>query len=217
MDSVAALLNDTQMQQFSYAVQLPYIKRAFRELREELQLSNVPQTNKVESILSIPAGMTEISSLTIPPLPLDLIEIRQIYSRNAGVGGWIPLVKSEYLSVIWDDIEINSFTGWAWNGNSIRLAASNQINDLKLEYISQGAAIVDENSQISVINGRSFLESRTAALCAQYIGEDKPRADDLNIDATMALERLIMIETKSKQSIVVRRQPFRAAWKSRGF
>lgn len=217
MDSAAALLNDTQKQEYTYAVQLPYLKRAFRELREELQLGNVPITNKVGTVLTIPAGVVEISATTIPGLPPDLVEIRQLFSRHAGTGSWIPMSRHEYLSFPLDNVTVGYFNGWAWSGNSIRLSPSNQINDLKIDYISEGTNVVDENSAIPVINGRTYLESRTAALCAQYIGEDKPRADDLNVDASIALERIVMIESKAKQTIMTRRQPFRAGWKSRGY
>lgn len=216
MDTAASLNNDSNKQVLTYAVQLPYVKRAFRELREELQLNNVPVTSRVDTMLSLTAGDTEVSFVTTPALPQDLIEIRQLWERPAGVNPWIPMTKVETLPYVLDGVPTANFLIYSWQDNKINLLETTQNNDLKVDYIAELTDIVDQNTNIGVINGRSFLESRCAALCAQYIGEDKPRADDLNEDAVMALDRLIIIEVKAKQSIFTRRKPFRQSWKNRG-
>lgn len=216
MDAAASLNNDGAKQVYTYAVQLPYIKRAFRELREELQLQNIPITSSVGTLLTIPTGVTEVSFVTTPALPQDLIEIRQLWESPAGLNTWTPMTKVETLPYSLQNASTANFLIYSWQNNHINLLATNQVNDLKIDYIAELTDIVDENTTIGVINGRSFLESRTAALCAQYIGEDKPRADDLNKDAIEARDRLVIIEAKAKQSITTRRRPFRQSWKNRG-
>jgi hypothetical protein len=115
-----------------------------------------------------------------------------------------------------DGVEYYSFNIWAWEGNAIHLLPCVQSNDLKIDYIKQLPNIVDQNSIIGIINGQSFLEYRTAALLAQFIGQNESRASELNGNAGNAIERVLGIENKAKQAIMTRRLPFRANWKRRG-
>ena len=216
MVTTRALLNDTQNQLFTNNVQLPYLKKAFRELREYCQLNNVPVTSLVSTALSIPANTSEVSYVSIPSLPQDFVEPRQLWERSAGTDPWIPLQRVETLPYSLDGQPAGSFMLFAWQDNKIKLFPCNRVNDLKMDYISQLAEVVDENTTIPIINGQTFLENRCAALCAQYVSEDKERSNDLNTEAEEALYRLTSIESKGKQAILYRRRPFRQAYKSRG-
>lgn len=217
MTAAAALLNDQAMQTFTYAVQIPYLKMALGELREYMQLANVPVTNRVDSILQIPAGTTEISFITTPALPTDLIEVQQCWERVSEGYPWTPMIRKEFLPHWLDGQVYYSFLVWAWYNNAIHLPPSVQINELKLDYIAQTDQVTDENSQLELINGQSFLNYRTAALVAEYAGENKTRADDLNLNAQNALDRLMGIESKARQPIAIRRRPFRMGYKSRNW
>lgn len=217
MSAAAALLNDQAMQTFTYAVQIPYMKMAMSELREYLQLANVPVTNRTEEVLQIPAGTTVVSFLTTPSLPSDLIEIQQCWERVDSSYPWTPMVRKEFKPHWTEGQTYYSFLFFAWLNNELHLPASVQINELKLDYVAQTSQIVDENSQIELINGQSFLNYRTAALVAEYTGENKTRADDLNQNAKDALDRLMGIESKARQPISVRRRPFRQGYKSRNW
>lgn len=220
MDGAAALLNDAAKSVYTYSVQIPYLKIALRELREMMELSNVPVTNKTAEILAIPAstGVIEISFVTTPSLPSDLIEIQQIWERATGVNPYVPMVKKEFLpAYLTDGYQPSSnYLIWAWNGNKLQLPPCNEINDLKLNYVYEITQIVDQNSTIAVPNGESFLTFRTAALCAQFVMENKERADDLNADAGIAVDRMEGIESKAKQATFTRKRPFRASFKKRG-
>jgi hypothetical protein len=68
-----------------------------------------------------------------------------------------------------------------------------------------------------MINSRSYLSYKTAALCAMFIGENESRAKILNDQADEAMERLEGISNKGRQQIMTRHRPFRAAYKSRGY
>ena len=216
MDTASALLNDVAKQRTSYTVQLPYIQKAFRELRQLLQANNVPVGNLVAELLAIPAGTTEITYLTTPALPANLVQIRQLWERPAGIDPWIPMTRRETLPYSLDGAPTANFMIWAWQGNAIKLLETTQENDLKVDYTDQLDQIVDQNSVITVINGETYLENRTAALLAQFVFEDKERADDLNGYAGEALDTLNIIESKGKQAILTRRRPFRRGWKARG-
>lgn len=218
MDSAAALLNDSQKQTYTYAVQIPYLKIAMRELRELLELSNIPVTNETSTFITVPTGVTVIGFNTAPALPSNLAEIQRMWERPTGSDNWIPMTKRELLPKYLEGVPISQFLVWEWSGNQIKLLASNQYNDLKIDYIAQlfNLSTLSQNTVIGVINAESFLSYRTAGLCAEFVEENKPKADDLNNNAGLALDRVAGIENKAKQAIATRHRPFRAAWKSRG-
>lgn len=217
MDASASLLNDTAKTVFTYAVQIPYLQMAMQELREYLELSNSPVTNASEAVLAIPAGTTVVSFDSTPALPDDLVDIRQLWERVTDTPPYVSMRRMDFLPN-WINEQLNyQFLMFAWRDNTLYLPVSVQINDIKIDYIRQIDNVVDENSQINLINGRGFLQYRTAALVAEYTGEDKQRADDLNLNAKDALDRTVGIESKGRQPIMTRRRPFRSGWKHRGY
>lgn len=212
MDTVAALMNDTDMQQYTYLKQFPYLKIALRDFEELAQLNNIPVTNKVSVTLTVPAGTTALSDLTTPALPTDLVEIQQLW-ESSNNSSFIPMHRVDFLNP--NLVNTNQFGSWAWSGNEIKLPSAG-LNYLKMNYISTlFSAIIDHNSSVQTINADSFLQYRTAGLCAQYIGENKERADDLNGNAQLAIDRILGIENKARQGVAIRHRPFRASYKSR--
>jgi len=219
MDSAAALLNDTAKDVYTYTVQLPYLKMALKELRELFELSNAPVTNETSAVIPVDAGITAVGFDTALParLPSNLVEIQQLWERQRNSDPFIPMTKKEYLPHYLEGQETNRFLIWAWISNEIRLLSADGDNDLKIDYIKTlFTAVTDQNSIIGVINAESFLHFRTAALIAQFIMENKARADELNGNALLAIDRVTGIESKAKQAITTRHRPFRASFKSRG-
>lgn len=215
MDGARALLNDQDAQIYTNVNLLQFLKTAFRELREYLSESNIPVTNKTDTVLSIPASTTEITFVSTPALPEDLVEIQRVWFRTEDTNPWFPLTRREFIPPQLEGIEYSEFMYWAWVDNKLKLLPSNEILDLKLEYIQQLTEPADENSTLGVINGQTFLEYRVAALAARYMMENVERAQDLDSNAQLSLDRAVNIENKARQSIYVRRRPFRAGWKSR--
>ena len=220
MDSSASLLNDTAQTVYSDTAQLPYINIAMRELQEAFEQSNVPTTNAESVTITIPAGVSRITALTNPALPSDLIEIQQIWESATGTLNWTPMTRKETIpKYLLNTVNISQFIIWAWNKDGIEVVPANQSNDIKLDYIRSifnlPILIGDVNFDLGVRNCDSFLLFRTAALCAQFIMENKTRADELNKDAIMALDRTLGINTKARQSIATRRKPFRSSYRNR--
>jgi hypothetical protein len=216
MDSAAALLNDTQKQTYTYAAQLPYLKIALKDLRKKMELSNMPVTNEVSSVITLLAGVSTVSAITNPALPTGLVEIQQLWERPAGVDPYIPMERKDFLPHYLEGVDTSRFMIWAWINNSIRLLPANQSNDLKIDYIQElFNSVVDQNSSIDVINGDSYLFNRTAALCARFIGENKTRADELDAFAIGSFNDMEGIENKARQAISTRRRPFRSSYKNR--
>lgn len=217
MDGSAGLLNDINKTQYTYAIQLPYLKMALRDLRIRLERSQVSVAFETSAVLNVPAGTTEIGFNTTPALPSTLIAIQQLWERAEGINPFVPMVGPyESLSHNLEAIQVSSFGIWAWSGNKIKLLSALRDNDIKIDYISEiFGLVIDENSILGVINAQPFLEFRTAAFIAKHVEENDERANDLNSEANLAFDNIEGIEASNKQSTGVRRQPFRAGYKRR--
>jgi hypothetical protein len=88
--------------------------------------------------------------------------------------------------------------------------------EVKLDFIRDPFTILDENTVISLINGKNFLGYRTAAICAQFIMQNAEKSDELNQFAQLAADQSMGISVKGKQSISTRKRPFRASYRGRG-
>lgn len=216
MDMAAALMNDSIKSVYTYSVQVPYLQMALQELQEHYELNKIPSTQAVTSIITIPAGTTQIiyNGGGNPTLPNGFIEPVQLWESPTGQGKYIPMVRKSFLPLY--SVAIAQFGIYAWIGNTIQFPASTQINDIKINYVQDlFTDIVDQNSIINVVNGRSFLEYRTAGLLAEFIERNLTSSNAMNAYAEMALQRATGIGVKGKQSIVTRRRPFRQSYKSR--
>lgn len=220
MDSVAPLLNDSEMQVYTYAVQVPYLNTALRELQEYYELNNMPVTDTVSTVIEVPAGTTAVGyepAVPVPNtpyLPDDLIEPKIVWERQHDVDPFIIMNKVDFLPRWQEGVELNQFIWYTWQSQQIRVLAANQANDLKLDYTRNlFSEIEDETDTINVVNAQSFLQYRTAALCARFIGEDIPRADQLDQFAGLSMDRSVGIGTKGRQAIVIRKRPFRSSYK----
>jgi hypothetical protein len=217
MASVASLMNDTARNVFTDAAVLPYLNIALNDLQELFELNNIPVTNEVSATLAVTAGTTVIGPTT---LPTGLIEIRSLFERPTGSNNtFIEMSRREFLPQ--SNVVSNYFGVFAWVDNEIRLLEANTNIDLRLEYVKSifatpiliGGVSVD----LGIIGTQQYLIFRTASLCAEFISENKTRAQSLDGYAADALSRALSIPTKSKQSIQVRRRPFRSGYKSRNY
>lgn len=221
MNGSAALLNDTARSVYTYAVQIPYLSIALQELEEYYELNNIPSTDQLSAVIQVNSNVTEIAfnaagTAADPKLPDDLIEPQKLWERQRDINPFVPMTKVDGLPQSMFGIEISQFQIYVWEANEIRFFTANRNNDIKLEYIRNLFTLpTDENSTINVVNGKTFLEYRNAALCAEFIGENKTRADDLNNYAGLAIDRSTGIGTKGRQTTVARRRPFRSSYKRR--
>jgi hypothetical protein len=222
MDVSASLMNDTAKTNYTYAAQSPYLRLALQELRELFELHSVSVTQKVTSpIIQVDAGQTQIvyNGVGVPALPNDFTEPLQVWESPRGLNQWTPLTRRDFLPHYMEGTQTSSFGLFSWNNNRIEFLPANANNDIKIDYIQQlfpdAGATVDENTQINVVNCQTFLEYRTASLCAEFIERNKLSSDALNAYASLALDRATGISAKSKQTIMTRRRPFRSGYKRR--
>ena len=223
MDRVANLLNDPNKTDYTYRVILPYLNMAVEELSELLEESNSSPSNHTSLIIPIPVGIGMITSaedltVGVPHYPDDLAEIQEVSERGMNTGeSFIPLIRREFITGF---PVSQSLLYWCWENQCIKFnpAGASTPREIQLKYVSQGVPyIVDENTMITMINSRSFLAFKTAALCSMFIGENETRAGVLNQESERAAERLTTISNKGRQQIMTRHRPFRAAYKIRGY
>ena len=217
MDRAASLLNDTAKSIFTYTVQLPYINAAQDELQETLEENNVPITNEKSSIIVVTTAMTDIGGATGPALPTDLIEVQGAYERLSGsTEDFQIMARCDFLPPF--TVLTESLIYWTWQQQIMYFLGATTNRDVRLDYIAAVMPVLTSTTgtdNIALFNAKSFLAYRTAALCAEFIGENNSRAQELNTYAQMALDRFLAINTKGRQATPVRRRPFMAAAKVR--
>lgn len=224
MDKAASLMNDTARTVYTYAAQVPYINIALQELEEEFQRNNIPVSEAVSAVIQINAGVTEIvynasGTPTNPALPTDMVEPGQLWERARDTDPYIPMTKRDYLPHNLEGAPTAQFIYYVWQSQKIKVLPATANNDIKIDYIRQlfGTPVTNEGSQINVVNAKTFLEYRTAALLAEFIERNKSSADSLNLYAELAMNRALGIGVKGKQNIMTRRRPFRAGYKRGGW
>lgn len=217
MDVSASLLNDVAKSVYTYVAQIPYLNLALQELQEFFELNDVPVTATVSAVIQVNANVDHVAfSATSPKLPDDLIEPQILWERARGINPYTPMTKLDYLPRYMEGVQINQLMYYVWEAQEIRFLPANADNDIKMDYTRNLFARVTAGTDvIFVINGESFLEYRTAGLCAEFIGENTTRAQELNGFASLAMDRSIGISTKGRQAIMTRRRPFRNAYKRR--
>ena len=226
MDRSAVLNNDAAKTQYTYTVQLPYLNSALQELQEYFELNNVPVTDTFSALINVPAGVSSIGfspAVPVPDtpyLPSNLVEPKLLWERAEGIDPYLPMTKVDFLPRYMDGVELNQFIYYVWQSQEIRVIAANQDNDIKMDYtrflFAQFTDVTGAET-VSVINSRTFLEYRTAGLCAEFIGENPTRAQSLNNDAGLAMDRVVGIGTKGRQAINIRHRPFRSSYKRRTY
>lgn len=218
MDLVAPLLNDTALSIFTYTAQIPYLNIALQELQEELELNNVPITNKKAANITINAGVEGIGGGgSNPSLPVGLIEPIELYERTVGsTYSFIQMTKCDFLPV--NQVPTAFLMFWQWAGDVINFIPGGATGavEVQIHYMRDiFQNIANSTDAIDYNRAKTFLMYRTAALCAEFIGENKERSDELNGFAGLALQRTLGIATKGRQSIFTRRRPFMAGWRAR--
>ena len=119
-----------------------------------------------------------------------------------------------------DNTAISMFLIWAQEHGRIVLVPANSNIDLKIDYVGSlfntPILIKDINVNLPFANVSTYLDYKTAALCAMFIAENESRAVALDSLAGTALSRALGIPIKGMQSVVTRRRPFRSSFKRRG-
>lgn len=220
MDKAATLMNDTAKTTYTYPAMTPYLQLALQELQEHFEQNNIAMTQNVSAVIPMNAGQTTIvyNGVAVPTLPSDMVEPAQLWERTRNIDPYTPMTKRDYLPHYLEGIQSNQFIFYVWESQQIKVLPSVQNNDIKIDYVRElFQAITDENSLINLINARTFLEYRTAALLAEFIERNLTSSNGFNTYAVLGIDRATSIGVKGKQNISTRRKPFRSSYKRGGF
>lgn len=210
-------LNDTEGDQYTDEVLLPALQIAYTDLRMECEDNNIPFTNITSAWITIPAGVKNIGGNGGPALPIDLVEIVEMYERIAGTtNDGMLMRRRNFLPKT--EFETTYLGVYTWQGQVVYFIGATGDIEVKIDYVSQNLNdIIDENTQIRIYNCCSFLWYRTAALAAGFIGENETRAAELNSNAGNAIDTMVNIGVKNQQSNPVRRRPFMSNYRQSGY
>jgi hypothetical protein len=211
MDRAAVYMNDAAKSIYTYTVQIPHLNSALQNLQEYFELHGIGTTQKTSALLNMPAGATTIGFSGGPPvLPSDLIEPQAVWEKREGTDGYTLVDKRNYLPHNLEGIDTSYFGVYTWNGQQLEFMPSNIDIDIKIDYIKELFSQVTSSADvITLVNARSFLEYKTAALLAEFVAENPTRAANLEMKAELARDVAAGINIKGKQSIVTRRRPMR--------
>lgn len=213
---VSSLMNDTAQTQYTFAACLPYLNMALDELQETFELNDIPVTHEKSAVLELDAGDTVIAFGGSPALPADLVEIKGVWESARDANNWTEMTRKSFIPNYLEGQAINQFLIYSWIDQEIRVPVATQDNDIKLDYIKDlFAEITDPDDDIEVLNAKSYLYFKTAALCAMFIAENETRAESLNSLANDSIETSMGISIKAQQAIKTRRRPFRWSYRRR--
>jgi hypothetical protein len=215
LDLSANYLNDAGLTQYTYVAQLPFFNEAQRRLAQLMESNNVPATNKRSTTITVAPSVLAIDFTTTPALPTDLIEIQELYERQNGTSvDYIPMTRREFLPPFVN--QIDQLIWWTWADQGIRFIGALQTVQLMIDYIANKLpTVTTTTAPITLINAESYLSLKTASLCAFFLGENKDRSDELDVQADVQANIFLNISTKGRQAIATRRRPFMAAYKAR--
>jgi len=202
VDEASVLLGDPDQTKWDFAVLLPLLQKAHRELQVDLNLSGLPVLKEVSAILTVPALAVSLGAL----LPADLIEPVSLGERQSGTSD----LFNDMIQTTWEpeDVQTTTLRYWSWREENIVFLGATVAVDVKLRYIKGLTAPTSEGSPLGFINAQLFLGPRTAALAAAVAG-NLAVAQALNADAEIQKAKVIRYNVKQMQAIPKRRRPYR--------
>lgn len=217
LDKARTLMNDAAGDEYTDTKLLPYMQMAYVDLRLECEDNNIPFTNMTSKAITIPAGVKNIGGSGGPALPVDLVEIVEMYERIAGTNNDYMLMGRRYFEPK-TEVETTYLQVYTWQGQVVHFIGASTDIEVKIDYISQSIGeINDPNTLVLIYNSCAFLWFRTAALAAFYAAENPTRSQELNAEAARCMDLMINIGVKSQQNMPVRRRPFMSAYRQRGW
>lgn len=212
MDDAALLLNDAAKLTFTYAVQTPWLKKAVKELSDELAVNNIPLLEKITVVTPIIVGST-----TTIQLPVDCLVPNSLEERAAGSSDkWIRM--DEVGNIDPNYTPANEFNIWAFQGtllNStpvIDVPNATSLREVRVNYTRFLSTVgldssTDFTSQLTWQCER-FVSAKIAELITRFILQNTKRGTELSAECQKSIYRLIQIWTKKRQNRPVRKSGY---------
>lgn len=203
MDLSATLMNDTPKTLYTYAVQLPFLKMAQRDLQNDFILNDVNVALEVSAVIDVAANAT---TLTLPADFFLPIKLEERLDGSTSEDDWRLMSERniEPFMQPGQDLDI-----WSFRESTIQFLGATRAKEVKMAYWRLAPSAVSENTSITEDGAQNVLAYRNAMLCSKHIGHNIDRATELLGDYEMSRDTLIGIYTKNNQSKQGRRLPFR--------
>lgn len=189
---------------------LPKFQEAHRELKNELILNGIPVVHEVSVILTVPAGTTDLTTVTNYPsdmlIPIWLKE-RQVGQQNVD---FTDMVQVSFIPNTQQEVYLNY---WAWIEEKIMLLGAINATEVQIRYTRELTVPVEVNDTIGVLLGETFLSYRTSALAALSV-KDYDQASALDSIAKDNLLNVITFNVKGLQNIPGRRRPYHRRYRN---
>jgi hypothetical protein len=203
MDQAAAILNDVGKSLYTYAYQLPYLKKSHEELEQHLIIWGAPMTRKPSSAIAVAAGAVTLT------LPTDFLLPIRLFERASGGSNsdWLPITEREWEPEAY--VQVNTLSFWAFRDNAINFPGALVATEVKLEYERRLGVIATSGDLEDFTLAKTWLAARTAELCARYIGMNADIADGIKMnDTDKAEDSLSRSIVLNSQGVRHRRRKF---------
>lgn len=211
MDEAAAMLNDQAKATFTYTNMLPFLSKANDELETELALNGVSVLKQVSSNATIAVGISSF------PSPADLMLPEWMGERLSGSTD--PFDEMTECSYLPEELAGTDLNYWAYLSLVIKVGPANGAGatterQCKLNYTRLITALTGQSSVVEVTKSKTFLAERTAALAAQYVGENDERASKLDFAARGmdghggSLANIVALFVRNNQGLGTRRRGY---------
>lgn len=210
MNLSAALNNDRFKRLFSDEVQLPFLKMANDDLDIELIDNGIPE----QKVICEVTVLKNTENVTLPCAFFLPIALEQRISTSTDDDAFIPITEKIIEPSMSATANIQY---WTFRNNKIYITPSTEDKTVRVEFYRSLTTIADSSTVEEVNKAQNYLAFRTAALCSEFIGGNKARADSQNMQAIIYRETLISALIKNGQANRVRRKPFRRFASNRRF
>ncbi len=204
-----ALVNDTAGTVFTDATLMPLLNSAYRGLQRQLAETGVSVlVSEVDLDLPLTSGVTttEISDVSDPQLPTDLLAPHQLWEQQTGstdlfipmekiTGGLPNLQPSTYLRM------------WEWREDMINLVGATSEITVRLRYEKVLPQLVLGTDPVMIRSANDALAYATSALAARARGA-RALAADMQAAAYQATNDLIERYMRPEQFKGRRRKPY---------
>lgn len=209
MDEARVLLNDQAAANYTNTVLLPVVKKVYREAQQKIGNVGGPVVKEQTATLTIPALTTKITFSSSPALPAALLYPIQLQEKVSGEDDsrYMDMHEREWVPTTTQDTRLR---WWSWIDDEIRFLGATVPVPILIRYYGGLAELAAANSPILILDAKSFMAARTAAIAAFSIGGSLQRAQVLQQEADDSLETLLERIVKNRQGVPVRRKKFKA-------
>ena len=210
LESARIHLNDEMALQWPDNRLLPKFQEAHRELKNELILNGIPVVHEVSVILTVLAGVTDLT--TIANYPADLLIPIWLKERQVG-GTAVDFTDMTQVNFIPDVQQEQTLNNWCWIGEKIITIGALSDREVQIRYDRDLTFPIQVNDTIGVLLGETFLSYRTSALAALSV-KDYDQAQALDSIAKANLDNVIAFNVKGLQNLPGRRRPYHRRYRA---